>query len=270
MYFVLNPFLSSFFATADSSGVDIEPVAQEGADGHDHDHGHGHGAAEKCACMAEELGFAMDCSDTAAMLEALMVLKSSGCQSDCSSPECEKNWYIVQAHHDYCDEDDMPNEIEDDFHDFDEVCESCDIQRAFIEGAPMCPTPNCADDSGNEAYVSLVENDCASDCAPDACRDAFFLLVATHDNCDHDTLSVAAEEGLHDFEDVCTMHTCNSGDGIDQLVCDEDHDDEDDHGHGDHGHDDEDGKMSTSGGASAVGVIGAGSTVATAIIFMVA
>ena len=96
-------------------------VAAEEDHAHEDEHGH---EAEKCACMAEEMGFAMDCSDTAAMMEALMVLKSSGCNTDCSSPECEKNWYIVQAHHDYCDESAMPNEIEDDFHDYDEVCES--------------------------------------------------------------------------------------------------------------------------------------------------
>ena len=243
-------------------------VAAEEDHGHDDEHGH---AAEKCACMAEELGFAMDCSDTNAMMEALMVLKSSGCNTDCSSPECQKNWYIVQTHHDYCDENAMPNEIEDDFHDYDEVCESCDIKRAFVEGAAMCPTPNCADDSGNEAYVSLVENDCATDCAPDICRDAYFLLVATHDNCDHDALSVAAEEGLHDFEDVCAMHLCNSGDGTDQLVCDEHYDDEDDHGHDSHddSHDshDEDDKMSTSS-ATGMTTFGAGTMLAAAFGIM--
>lgn len=218
--------------------------------GAEEDHAHDD---EKCACVAEELGFVMDCTDTNAMADSLMVLKSSGCQIDCSSPECQMNWYVVQAHHDFCDESAMPNAIEDDFHDYDEVCESCNIKRAFVKGAPTCPKPNCADDSGNEAYVSLVENDCASNCASDACRDAFFLLVATHDNCDHDALSVAAEEGLHDFEDVCTMHFCNSGDGTDQLICDEHHDEEDDHDH-----DDEDDKIiSTSGDDSTVGVIGA-------------
>ena len=244
-------------------------VAAEEDHAHEDEHGH---EAEKCACVAEEMGFAMDCSDTSAMMEALMVLKSSGCNTDCSSPECQKNWYIVQAHHDYCDENTMPNEIEDDFHDYDEVCEPCDIQRAFIEGAPMCPTPNCADDSGNEAYVTLVENDCATDCASDACRDAFFLLVATHDNCDHDALSVSAEEGLHDFEDVCTMHTCNSGDGTDQLVCDEHHDDEDDHGHDhdhdDHGHDDEDDEMMSTSGAVAMKIFGVGTMLVAAFGIM--
>ena len=114
--FLLDILSSSLLATADSSGVDIEPIAQEGADGHDHDHGHGHGEGPEttgpCACKAEDFGFAMDCSDTAAMVEALNVLKTGGCSTDCSTPACEKNWYIVQAHHDYCDTSAIPNEIE--------------------------------------------------------------------------------------------------------------------------------------------------------------
>jgi len=47
----------------DSAGTDIEPVLQEGAEGHDHSHGHGHDKAEyeKCACAAEKFNFAIDC-----------------------------------------------------------------------------------------------------------------------------------------------------------------------------------------------------------------
>ena len=87
-----------------------------------------------CACEAEELGFKIDCSDTAAMLEALTFLNANSCVTDCSSEECEKNYYIVQAHHDFCPEENIPEAIEDGFHDFDESCVACGIARGFVEG----------------------------------------------------------------------------------------------------------------------------------------
>merc|ERR1719410_3120383 len=75
-----------------------------------------------CACEAEEFGFSLNCNDTQAMIDALGVLRSEGCSSDCSSVECEKNYYIVQAHHDSCPQEGIPEEIEDGFHDFDQSC----------------------------------------------------------------------------------------------------------------------------------------------------
>ena len=36
----------------DSQGVDIEPLAEEGADGHEHAHGHGKKSGESCACVS--------------------------------------------------------------------------------------------------------------------------------------------------------------------------------------------------------------------------
>ena len=89
--------------------LQAKPIFADDHDDHD-DHDDDH--AESCACAAEELDFSMDCSDTVAMMEALTVIKTSGCSTDCSSPACEKNWYIVQAHHDYCDDSVIPNEIE--------------------------------------------------------------------------------------------------------------------------------------------------------------
>lgn len=194
-----------------------------------------------CACEAEELGFTIDCADTNAMLDALAFLNANACSADCSSEECEKNFYIVQAHHDFCPEEGIPEAIEDGFHDFDEVCTHCGIARPFVEGAPTCPTPNCDDNSGNDAYTNLVENGCNIDCSSDTCRDLFFLLRITHDACEHDTLSTFSEEGLHDLEVPCADQICNDpAGGASQLICDEDEHDEHDH-HDDHdSHDDHD------------------------------
>ena len=45
----------------DAAGKDIEPTAQEGADGHAHGHGEDENA-HSCACEAEEFGFKIDCT----------------------------------------------------------------------------------------------------------------------------------------------------------------------------------------------------------------
>eukprot|EP00956_Cyclotella_meneghiniana_P015861 scaffold24640_cov68-Cyclotella_meneghiniana.AAC.6 len=201
----------------DSSGDDVEPVLEEGAEGHAHDHGDGHdhgdsgapdSSGQSCACAAEEYGFSIDCSATAAMLDAMTLLKNGGCADDCSSKACEEAYLLVQSHHDYCPEDKVPEEVEDGFHDYDSTCLPCDIGRAYIDGAPDCPAAKC-DDSGNEAYTALLDAGCLSDCSSTECRDNFFILRVEHDLCPHDTLTRAAEEGLHDLEGPCAEQLCN-------------------------------------------------------------
>jgi hypothetical protein len=208
----------------DSNGVDIEPVAQEGDDAHDHSNEGGDGDDKDkpaCACVAKEHSFNIDCTATSAVLDSLSFLKANSCATDCSSDACKKSWYVVQAHHDYCAPDVLPSEIEDGFHDFDEICDSCEIERGFVEGAPACPEANCEDQSGNEAYVWLVDNGCATVCSSDPeCVNRYLTLHVVHDTCDHDVLSTASEEGLHDFEDSCADVICNAPDAdMDQLTC---------------------------------------------------
>ena len=190
-------------------------------------------AAEgSCACEAEEYGFTIDCEDKDPMLDALQYLQRRNCAVDCSSKGCELNYLIVQSHHDYCPEEGIPEEIEDGFHDYDTSCTACDIQRDFIPGAPDCPAPSCSDNTGNEAYVNLIEGGCLQDCSSNFCRDNFFQLRSTHDLCDHDVLTRASEEGLHDLERPCADQLCNVGEGeSNQLVCDP----HAGHDHGEHG-----------------------------------
>lgn len=188
----------------------------EGDEGHE-EHGH------KCACEAEEFGFKINCTDTDTLLASMQFLQANGCAVDCSEEtarDCFVNWLIVQSAHDYCPEDGLPAELEDGFHDFDEVCESCDIARQDIPGAEDCPTANCEDNSGNQAYATLIADGCLSNCDEATCKENYFTLVSVHDSCDHDILSQEAEEGLHDLEEACGQFVCNSG-VTDQLICDE-------------------------------------------------
>ena len=73
--------------------------------------------------------------------------------------------------------------IEDGFHDFDESCLGCDIVREYTEGAPDCPAATCTDTSGEDAYITMIEKDCASDCSTDECTDLFLTLRVVHDDC---------------------------------------------------------------------------------------
>jgi len=216
-----------------------------------------------CACEAEELGFAMDCTETQSMLDALRILKDQDCATDCSSAACEKNYYIVQAHHDFCPKEDIPEEIEDGFHDFDESCVACAIQRGLVDAsdanstAMKCPAVGCGDDDdiGNDAYTALVENGCNIVCGSEVCRDLFLVMRVVHDICDHGTLRQVAEEGLHDLERPCAEHVCllpNQEGAVDPLECVPEEEDDPHAGH-DHGsHDEEGGTSDDSGTASAV------------------
>lgn len=182
-------------------------------------------SAKLCACVAEDLGFAIDCANTDAMMDAMNLLNSNDCANECSSEFCAMNYYILQSHHDFCPEANIPEMIEDSFHDFHTSCTSCDIKRDFVEGAPDCLPANCEGTSGNDAYSSLISDSCNVDCSSDICSGLFFTLRVVHDDCPHGVLSRAAEDGLHDLERPCAQHICNSVNrNSNQLVCD-------DHGH---------------------------------------
>merc|ERR1719379_2995260 len=64
----------------DTTGVDIEPVAQEpepSGDGHAHAHGGAEGGKGLCVCEAKEKGWKLDCTNKAA-IEASV--KKTGCK----------------------------------------------------------------------------------------------------------------------------------------------------------------------------------------------
>ena len=187
---------------------------------------------DSCACKAEN-NFKIDCDDTGYQLEAMNFIKTNGCAQDCSSQACEINYYIVQAHHDFCPEEKIPKIIEDDFHDFDVQCEHCEIHRSHVKGAPDCQAAVCDKQVGNAAYAAMEMKNCRINCLTNQeCIDHFLTLRVEHDLCDdHSILTHAAEEGLHDMEEACPGIACNVPEGMDnQLICQKD--DHDDHDHG--------------------------------------
>jgi len=194
----------------------LSAVANVTGEGDDHEH-------ESCACAAAEEGFTIDCSDQDAMTAALAALSASDCETDCSSEDCHKNFLIIQSHHDYCLEDELPSTLEDALHNYEDNCDECEITKKTDPSLEACPAASCTDDSGDASYTTLTANDCSNDCSSETCASAYRTLKVVHDTCPEDTLSTAAETNFHDMEETCDeLHGCNlpAGEG-DPLVCNE-------------------------------------------------
>lgn len=196
-------------------------LARAGGDGHEH---------HSCACQAEELGFLIDCSDNNAMLQAMAVLQdaNNNCKTDCTSEICHKNYLIVQSHHDYCLHDEVPEPLEDGIHAFEEGCQDCEIVRKPDPNLPNCPAANC-NQSGDEAYQALLMGGCLNDCNTDHCITNYRILRVVHDTCPEDTLDPLSESGIHDYEETCEAHNCNTQtpndarvDMFQALICEDD------------------------------------------------
>ena len=99
------------------------------------------------------------------------------------------------------------------YHDMLDVCTAsvnCDIRRAFNPALSSCPTPTCNNTSTTMASHSYIMANCMSDCSSSACVDAFHILQAHHDLCEHDDLVETIEDDYHDIADVCLAYVCNS------------------------------------------------------------
>jgi hypothetical protein len=173
-------------------------------DDHDHDHDHDHDDdMVDCACAVT-----MNCSDSQAMLSAVAVLEAS-CKTSCASSACIASFFLVQGHHDYC-ANKLPDTVEDALHEFEDGCTGCHIDRIFDSSLPKCPSYDCSSTTIADAAIqTLTDNDCADDCSSSTCVDAYRVIRGSHDTCDHDDLSEAVEDGIHDFEEICEAAECN-------------------------------------------------------------
>merc|ERR1719171_412949 len=96
----------------DTTGVDIEPVAQEpepGADGHAHAHGGAEGGKGLCLCEAKEKGWKLDCTNKAAIEASVKKLDAkAACKAVNPPADCIPDYYVMQAHHDHCLHNQLP------------------------------------------------------------------------------------------------------------------------------------------------------------------
>uniref|UniRef100_A0A7S4JMG0 Uncharacterized protein n=1 Tax=Paramoeba aestuarina TaxID=180227 RepID=A0A7S4JMG0_9EUKA len=187
---------------------------------------------EDCVCIASNAGWTIDCSNQEVMEAAFTLISNYGCDSDCSSSVCQSNFYIVQAHHDYCFEDDVPENIEKNFHDYEDSCTDCHIDRRYDPSLPDCPGVDCSDrDDAIANFEALIDNGCESDCSSSVCVASYRNIRSYHDNCEEGDLPQFIEEGIHDFEESCEDANCNVGepddDDLDASNCPAPDDDDD-------------------------------------------
>ena len=130
--------------------------------------GHAHGdGGEPCGCAQyeEDHPFKIDCSDKATINAAIDRLK----KLTPSKAECEKvvdgvmtnqvDFFIMQAHHDYCDHDTLRTGDEKIFHDWESFCLNCVIKREHDDKLKDCPAVTCSDHSIlDAAHFTLVNN----------------------------------------------------------------------------------------------------------------
>jgi len=199
----------------DTSGVDIEPVAQDpepDADGHSHGHG-GDSFESLCVCKAQANGWQLDCSDSAAIQTAVDNLDAdTACQALNPSPSCETNYHVMQAHHDHCLHDQLPTAIEQKLHDYEQFYDDCFILRQYDPDLSACPAVDCTDQTAMTNAIAVLQASCttAVACADATCADAIKTVLMAHDTCPESSLPNNLETALHDHEEPCEAQLCNT------------------------------------------------------------
>jgi len=201
----------------DTSGVDIEPVAQEPDGGDAHSHGHGDDAFEsKCVCQAKEKGWKLDCSNKEAISAAVAALDANAaCMAKDAPADCTLNYHVMQAHHDHCLHDALPTGIEKTLHDYEHFYDDCFVKRQFNPALKACPVVDCNDATAMTKAIATLQAGCtsATACADATCSAAMKVVLMAHDVCPEDKLPNNLETALHDHEEPCEDQLCNSAGG---------------------------------------------------------
>jgi hypothetical protein len=138
----------------------------------------GHEEVEVCACAAAEEVHpftlsAASCADTTKLNEAQATLETDGTGADCQA-------VIVGT------------------------CATSSTDSTPASGTTADQT-HAEDCTGTGVFTLKTPDACdAQTSGVMLCHQAFFILQAHHNYCDHDTLSEAQEHLVHDFEGACT------------------------------------------------------------------
>ena len=198
-------------------------AAQDAHDGHD--------GMESCACAAGESrhAFTVNCAATAALATAEGTLNSASCEATESSCEamsdaggtgtmmmvCQTAYFVLQAHHDFCDHDTLSEAQEGLVHTFEDACHSCTISRPYDSAVRDCVVPaNCDDPAPAIAAYTIINATCVEGgacCADTATQAAHALIYEYHELCHEGDLPEFAEHAIHDFEATCeSFGECNT------------------------------------------------------------
>ena len=131
--------------------------------------GHAHGdGGEPCGCAQFEADhpFTIDCSNKPYINAAIARLEALGTPSEalCKAGDADGvmthqvDFFIMQAHHDYCDHDTLPTGAEKIFHDWEAHCLNCVIKRNYDPTLSDCVVPTCSNSGPiDTAHVTLTE-----------------------------------------------------------------------------------------------------------------
>ena len=128
------------------------------------------------------------------------------------SDDCKHNYWLMQMHHDHCPHDALDSTIETGLHDFEEFYTDCTIDRLYDPSKDDCPSVSCSNVNVDlaDAVTTLTSSNCKTDCSSTTCKDTFQRILMAHDTCEESQLPHDLENGLHDFEDACENHICNT------------------------------------------------------------
>jgi len=128
------------------------------------------------------------------------------------SDDCKHNYWLMQMHHDHCPHDALDESIEKGLHDFEEFYTDCTIDRLYDPSKDDCPSVSCSNVNVDlaDAVTTLTSSNCKTDCSSTTCKDTFQRILMAHDTCEESQLPTDLENGLHDFEDACENHICNT------------------------------------------------------------
>merc|ERR1712176_439474 len=161
---VPTEFESTEHYLKDTSGVDIEPVAQVAPEGGGHSHGHGGDNFESlCVCQAKKNNWKIDCHDKPKIEDAVAYLdQTSACGQENPSEECEDKYHVMQAHHDHCLHNDLPEDIEKKLHAYEHFYDDCFVMRQFDDSLSKCPDVDCDDTAGLNAAIKTLTDGCTT------------------------------------------------------------------------------------------------------------
>ena len=148
----------------------------------------------------------------------------SVCKTKANSAECKSNYYVMQAHHDHCAHDQIPHDVEHELHDFEAYYEDCHVKRQFDSDLSSCPAVDCSNVLTTDGNIvdEMGSNNCNDDCSSNECKTRYQKMLMFHDTCAENQLPTDLEKGVHDYEEKCESHLCNTASAaftLDTSVC---------------------------------------------------
>jgi len=86
--------------------------------------------------------------------------------------QCQKAFFTLQSHHDYCSHDFLDRYQEELMHMWESKCKTCAIERGYVAGLSDCPKIDCSDPTGAKTAYFVV-SDSNKKCTPASFEYAF-------------------------------------------------------------------------------------------------